>query len=256
MGADFDRKLAKQPGFQDVTSDLQIATPQVNVEIDRDKAAALGVTPQQIENALYDAFGERQSSTIYADVAEYWVVFEVEPQFQLDPGALARLYITSSFTDTNGMAKLVPLNAVADLTRSIGPTSISHAGQLPAVTISYNLAPGVSLGTAVEQVRKVEADLHMPATITGSFQGSAAVFQSSQQGLFDAAHRFHPHHLHHSWNPLRKLHPSADDFVRTALGGFRRADDVDDFQRRTEHLRLRRPHHARRHREEKRHHDD
>ena len=93
-----DKIAETKPGFQDVTSDLQIANPQVNVEIDRDKAAALGVTAQQIENALYDAFGEMQASTIYADVAEYWVVFEVEPQFQLDPGALARLYITSSFT--------------------------------------------------------------------------------------------------------------------------------------------------------------
>jgi HAE1 family hydrophobic/amphiphilic exporter-1 len=177
-------KLAKQPGFQDVTSDLQIATPQVNVEINRDKAAALGVSPEQIENALYDAFGERQSSTIYADVAEYWVVFEVLPQYQLDPDALARLYVASSFTDTNGMAKLVPLSAVANLTRSIGPTSIAHIGQLPAVTISFNLAPGVSLGTAEDQVQKVEAGLHLPATITGSFQGAAAVFESSQQGLF------------------------------------------------------------------------
>ena len=87
-----------------MTSDLLIANPQVNVEIDRDKAAALGVTPEQIENALYDAYGERQSSTIYGDVAEYWVVFEVLPQFQLDPDALSQLYITSSFTPTNGTA--------------------------------------------------------------------------------------------------------------------------------------------------------
>jgi HAE1 family hydrophobic/amphiphilic exporter-1 len=176
-------KIAQQPGFQDVTTDLQIKSPQVNVEIDRDKAAALGVTAQQIENGLYDAFGERQSSTIYTDIAEYWVVFEVLPQFQLDPDALARLYLTSSFTDTNGVAKLIPLSAVATLTRNLGPTSISHVGQLPAVTISFNLAPGVSLGTAVEQVQKVENDLHLPATITGSFQGSAAVFQSSEKGL-------------------------------------------------------------------------
>ena len=91
-------KLKQQPGFQDVNSDLQIASPQVNVEINHDKAAALGVTSQQIENALYDAFGERQVSTIYADVAEWWVLFEVLPQFQLDPDALARLYITSSFS--------------------------------------------------------------------------------------------------------------------------------------------------------------
>ena len=116
-------------------------------------------------------------------MAEYWVVFEVLPQFQLDPEALAQLYITSSATDTNGMAKLIPLSAVAKLTRTIGPTSISHVGQLPSVTISFNLAPGVSLGTAVGQLQKIETDMHLPATITGSFQGAAAVFQSSQAGL-------------------------------------------------------------------------
>jgi HAE1 family hydrophobic/amphiphilic exporter-1 len=175
--------LKQQPGFQDVTTDLQIAAPQVNVQIDRDKAAALGVTAEQIENGLYDAYGERQASTIYADVAEYWVVFEVLPQFQLDPEALARLYITSSTTGTNGASKLVPLSAVAKLTRTVGPTSISHVGQLPSVTISFNLAPGVSLGTAVGQLQKIETDMHLPATITGSFQGAAAVFQSSQAGL-------------------------------------------------------------------------
>ena len=177
------KKISEQPGFQDVTTDLQIASPQVNVEIDRDKAAVLGVTPEQIENALYDAYGERQSSTIYGDVAEYWVVFEVEPQYQLDPASLSQLYITSSNTDTNGVPKLIPLSAVAKLTRSLGPTSIAHVGQLPSVTISFNLAPGVSLGTAVDRLQAVEADMHLPATITGSFQGSAQVFQASSQGL-------------------------------------------------------------------------
>jgi len=177
-------KMAQEPGFQDVTTDLQIANPQVNVEIDRDKASALGVTAQQIENALYYAYGEEQASTIYSDIAEYWVVFEVEPQFQLDPAALSQLYVTSSFTPTNSTAPiLVPLSAVAKLTRSLGPTSISHVGQLPSVTISFNLAPGVSLGTAVAQVQKIEAGLHLPATISGSFQGSAQVFQSSVKGL-------------------------------------------------------------------------
>ena len=167
-----------------MTTDLQIAAPQVNVEIDRDKAAALGVTPQQIENGLYDAYGERQASTIYADVAEYWVIFELLPEFQRDPAALAQLYITSSATGTNGMAKLIPLSAVAKLTRTVGPTSISHVGQLPSVTITFNLAPGVSLGTAVGQLQQIEADMHLPATITGNFQGAAAVFKSSQTGLF------------------------------------------------------------------------
>ncbi|HZT21983.1 MAG TPA: efflux RND transporter permease subunit, partial [Verrucomicrobiae bacterium] len=178
-------RLKEQPGFQDVNSDLQLAAPQVNVEIDRDKAAALGVTPQQIENALYDAFGERQVSTIYADVAEWWVLLEVLPQYQLDPEALARLYLTPSAANTssNTVPLLVPLSAVARLTRSLGPTSISHVGQLPAVTISFNLAPGFSLGTAESQLEKIKEELHMPATLTGSFQGAARVFQSSEKGL-------------------------------------------------------------------------
>jgi hydrophobic/amphiphilic exporter-1 (mainly G- bacteria), HAE1 family len=180
---------ADRATFQDVTTDMQIANPQVNVEIDRDKAAALGVTPQQIENSLYSAFGSKQSSIIYADIAEYWVMFEVEPQYQLDPDALARLYLTSSSGGANGGSKLIPLSAVAKLTRSLGPASIAHVGQLPAVTISFNLPQGVSLSTAVNQVQKIESDLtdetgqHMPATITGSFQGTAAVYQSSQRGL-------------------------------------------------------------------------
>ena len=177
-------RLAQQPKyFQDVTSDLLIAAPQIIVEIDRDKASALGVTAQQIENALGEAYGEMQASTIYADVAEYWVVFEVQPQFQRDPAALSQLYIASSMTSSNGAPILVPLSAVAKLTRSLGPTSISHIGQLPAVTLSFNLPPGVSLGTAVAQVQKTEADMHMPETITGSFQGAAAVFLSSLTGM-------------------------------------------------------------------------
>jgi HAE1 family hydrophobic/amphiphilic exporter-1 len=177
-------RMAEQTNLlQDVTSDLLVANPQVMVEIDRDKASALGVTAGQIENALYDAYGERQSSTIYTDINEYWVIVEVEPQFQREPDALGQLYINSSVTDSNGFPKHVPLNAVARLTRNLGPMSISHVGQLPSVTVSFNLVPGVSLGTAVERVQKLQADLHMPATISASFQGSAQVFQSSQQGL-------------------------------------------------------------------------
>ena len=171
-------KIAAQKNiFQDVTSDLQIASPQVVVDIDRDKASALGVTAAQIENGLYDAFGSRQASTIYGDLSEYWVVFEVLPEFQRDPDALARLYITAS----NG--KLIPLSAVAKLSRGVGPMTISHVGQLPSVTVSFNLAPGVALGTAVDEIHKLQMDLHLPATISASFQGSAAVFQSSLAGL-------------------------------------------------------------------------
>ena len=177
-------RLADQTNIlQDVTSDLLIANPQINVEIDRDKASMLGITAEQIENALYDAYGERQSSTIYSDIAEYWVIFEVEPQYQRDPDALAQLYVSSSLPTTNNSPYLVPLSAVAKLTRNLGPMNISHIGQLPSVTISFNLVPGKSLGTAVQQIRKLQTDLHMPMTISASFQGSAAVFQSSQKGL-------------------------------------------------------------------------
>ena len=163
--------------FQDVTSDLQIASPQLVVDIDRDKAAALGVTAAQIETGLYHAFGSGQISTIYGDLAEYWVVFEVLPEFQRDPDALGRLYITSA------SGKLVPLSAVARFSRGLGPMTISHVGQLPSVTVSFNLVPGVALGTAVEKIHDLQAELHLPATITASFQGSAAVFQSSLSGL-------------------------------------------------------------------------
>ena len=170
-------KMSQLPGFQDVTSDLQIANPQLNVEINRDKAAAAGVTVQQIENALFNAYGQRQVSTIYTDADTFWVILEVEPQYQRDPEALSHLYVRSA----NG--NLVPLGAVAKLTRNLGPMTISHAGQLPAVTLSFNLAPGKSLGSAVEQVQKLQEELQMPATITASFQGSAQVFQSSVNGL-------------------------------------------------------------------------
>ena len=163
--------------FQDVTSDLLLGNPQVVVDIDRDKAAALGVTAKQVEDALYDAFGSRQASTIYGDLAEYWVVFEVLPEFQRDPDALARLYVKS------GTGQLIPLSAVAKLRNDVGPMTISHVGQLPSVTVSFNLAPGVALGTAVEKIHELQAELHLPATITANLQGSAAVFQSSFAGL-------------------------------------------------------------------------
>src|SRR5437667_4308309 len=170
-------KMAQLAGFQDVSSDLLIRTPQVNVEIDRDKAHALGVTAEQIESALYDAFGSRQISTIYTPANEYWVVLELEPKFQQDVAALSQLYVRSS------SGKLVQLSTVAKITRGVGPMTVSHLGQLPAVTISFNLAPGVALGTAVEQVRRMMIDLHAPATLHSSFQGSAQVFQTSLQGL-------------------------------------------------------------------------
>ncbi|MCX8109017.1 MAG: efflux RND transporter permease subunit, partial [Verrucomicrobiae bacterium] len=169
--------IADLPGFQDVTSDLQINSPQLHIDIDRDKARALGVTVEQIQNALYDAFGSRQISTIYTPINQHWVIMELLPEFQRDPSALGRLYVRSS------TGKLVRLDTVASITRKVGPLTVSHFGQLPAVTISFNLAPGKSLGTAVDEVKKVLADMHLPGTVSAVFQGQAQVFQTSMRGL-------------------------------------------------------------------------
>jgi HAE1 family hydrophobic/amphiphilic exporter-1 len=170
-------EMAGLDGFQDVTSDLLITSPQVLLQIDRDKASAVGVTADQIENALYDAYGQRQVSTIYSAVNQYWVILELLPEFQRDPAALSKLYVRSSG------GQLVPLRAVAKITRGVGPLTVNHFGQLPSVTISFNLAPGVSLGYAVDAVQKALVRLHLPATLSASFQGSAQVFKSSVKGL-------------------------------------------------------------------------
>ncbi|HKA46228.1 MAG TPA: efflux RND transporter permease subunit [Burkholderiales bacterium] len=172
-----EKKLSSLTGFQDVTSDLQIANPQVMVDIDRNKASALGVTAQQIENTLYNAYGQRQVSTIYTPGNQYWVILELDPRYQDDPSALSLLYVRSS----NGT--LIPLNSVARLTRNVGPLSINHLGQLPAATISFNLAPGVALGDAISRVNAATREMQAPTTLIGSFQGAAQVFQSSLAGM-------------------------------------------------------------------------
>ena len=171
-----EQKMRALPGLQDVNSDLQLKNPQVEVNIDRDKAATLGITPQAVENALYTAYGSRQISTIYAPTNEYQVIMELLPQYQADPQSLSLLYVRS-----NG-GHLVPLSAVATLTQDLGPLSINHAGQLPSVTISFNLRPGTSIGDAVTQVNRLALNT-LPATVITSFQGTAQAFQSSQQGL-------------------------------------------------------------------------
>ncbi len=171
-----EAKMRGLQGLRDVTSDLEIKNPHVNVDIDRDKASSLGVTAQAIENTLYYAYGDRQVSTIYAPNNTYEVIMEVEPKYQLSPAALSLLYVPSS------TGELVPLKAVADITQSVGPLSINHTGQIPSVTLSFNLAPGVPLGNAVDKVEAL-ARKTLPATITTSFQGTAQAFQSSVKGL-------------------------------------------------------------------------
>ena len=162
--------------LQDVTSDLQLKNPQINVDIDRDKASALGVTADQIESALGDAYAQSQVSTIYRPDDTYQVIVELLPQYQLDPQALSLLYVRS------GTGQLVPLSTVAKLTRTVGPLTVNHQGQLPAVTISFNLRPGAPLGDAVTQINRL-ARQTLPDSISYGFQGTAQVFQDSIKGL-------------------------------------------------------------------------
>jgi HAE1 family hydrophobic/amphiphilic exporter-1 len=170
-------RLRSLPGLVDVTSDLQITKPMVMVQIDRNKASALGVSAQAIESTLYDAYGSRQVSTIFAPTNQYWVVMELEPRYQRDAAALSLLYVRSS------TGALVPLSTVATLTPAVGPLAINHLGQLAAVTISFDLRPGVALGDAIKEINKATAQMQLPATITGMYQGTAQAFQSSLRGM-------------------------------------------------------------------------
>jgi len=161
---------------QDVSSDLEVSNPQVTVQIDPLRAAAYGVTSEQIQSTLYDAYGSRQVSTIYAPEDEYWVILELLPQYQKDISALGYLYVRSQ------TGALVPLNAVATLSRTAGPVSVSHSGQIPSVTLSFNLRPGVALGDATAEVQRL-AEANLPSGVTTAFSGTAQVFQSTQAGL-------------------------------------------------------------------------
>jgi len=169
-------RLKELPGFRDVTTDLQISNPQLKMDVDRDKASSLGISMRQVEDALYTAYGTRQVSTIYAANNQYNVVLEVLPELQLDPAALGMLHVRSS-TGT-----LVPLGAIATITPTVGPLTVNHQGQFPAVTVSFNLEPGYSLGDAVTEVNRASTEI-LPESITTSFQGTAQAFEESMSGL-------------------------------------------------------------------------
>jgi hydrophobic/amphiphilic exporter-1 (mainly G- bacteria), HAE1 family len=171
-----EAKMRQIPGLTDVTSDLQITNPQVMVTIDRDKASALGVTAAQVQTALSNAYSSRQVSTIYTPTNQYQVIVEVLPEYQRSDIDLTSLYLRSS------RGKLVPLNAVTKMEQNTGPLTVQHQGQLPAVTLSFNLAPGMSLGDAIPKIEAAAAPL-IPHTISTAFQGTAQAFQSSLKGL-------------------------------------------------------------------------
>jgi HAE1 family hydrophobic/amphiphilic exporter-1 len=175
-GSLLESKMRAMPELRGVTSDLQMQNPQAYVTIDRDKAHTLGLTASAIEQALAYAYGSTQISTIYAPNNEYWVEMELEPQYQEDPNSLDLLYVRSS---TN---QLVPLNTVAKITRTLGPLSVNHSGQLPSVTISFDLASGASLGGVLDHVTAL-ANNTLPASVTHAYGGAAQAYQSSQGNL-------------------------------------------------------------------------
>ncbi len=174
--ADFLPKLQKVSGIQDVNSDLELNNPQINVRILRDTASTLGVTASQIQQTLYDAYGGNQISTIFGSTNEYYVIMQLAPQYQSDMAALNALYVQGS------SGTLVPLRSVADITPGVGPLQVDHYQQLPSVTFSFNLAPGVSLGDVTGRIEQL-ASSTLPADITGVFAGNAATFKQSMVDL-------------------------------------------------------------------------
>ena len=169
-------QMRRLTALQDVGSDLQIKNPQAVVNVDRQKAAALGLSAEQIRTTLYNSFGSRQVATIFTASNDYAVILELVPSFQESTDALSKVFVRSS----NG--QLIPLGTVATVSQVAGPLTVTHQGQLPAVTISFNLAPGVALGEAIDQIQDMERRLALPATITPGFSGTAQVFQQSLRG--------------------------------------------------------------------------
>ena len=168
--------FAALPGFQDVTNDLDLSSPSIEVEVDRSKLAPLGLTMAQIQTALGASFSQNQLSTIYGAATQYWVVMEVQRALQNDPAVLSKLYVTSA------TGKLIPLGTVASFVRKSQVMTVNHEGELPSVTVSYGLAPGVSLGTALTEIRSALKQIGLPATISGHLQGTAEAFQKSLEG--------------------------------------------------------------------------
>ncbi|HEX7233053.1 MAG TPA: efflux RND transporter permease subunit, partial [Candidatus Binatia bacterium] len=184
----FEDRLRALPDFRDVSSDLQLKNPQLQVVMDRDRASALGITAQgisqrQLEEAFWNSYATRQVSTINTPNNQYQVIVELDPKYQNDPSALSMLYIRSTATQNSTAQPMIPLGALATLNYTVGPLSVNHSGQLPSATISFNLREGVALGDAVEQINRLARET-LPATVSTSFQGTAQEFQSSIKSLW------------------------------------------------------------------------
>src|SRR5215472_2260794 len=165
--------MQKMPELQDVASDQQIAAPHISIEIDRDAASRLGISPSLIDETLYDAFGQRQVATMYGSTNQYKVILEVKPEFQNDPTALSKIYVVGPG------GTQIPLSTFAHYAPKAEALSINHQGQFPAVTLSFNLAPGYSIGQAVDAIQHMQEEMRLPGTIDGAFQGTAQAFKAS-----------------------------------------------------------------------------
>ena len=179
-------RMQALPQLRDTTSDLKITNPEMRIDIDKEKAAAFGLTSDQIRTALYNAYGSRQISTIFTQAADYQVILETGHSFQDDPSALTRVFIRAGAGGAGAggasSAPIIPLEQVATVSRSVGPLWINRQSQQPSVTLSFNTAPGTSIGEAVEAIRRIEAELKMPPSVSTNFTGSAALFQDAQKG--------------------------------------------------------------------------
>jgi HAE1 family hydrophobic/amphiphilic exporter-1 len=173
---DMRDRIAKIPGILDVGTDLNVKNPQMTVEVDREKAAVYGVSVDQVRQELFNAYGSRQVATIYTPSMDYAVLLETKPEFQTDPSALSKLYLKTA------SGQSVPLNAVTRIVPTVGPLQVNHQGQQPSVTISFNLAPGFSLGQATEAIVNVERESNLPASVTSGFQGVTQVFEDAKKG--------------------------------------------------------------------------
>jgi HAE1 family hydrophobic/amphiphilic exporter-1 len=199
VGPEMLEKVSKLPGLRDVTGDLYIKNPQTRIEIDREAAAVYGVSQDQIRQELYNCFGVRQVATIYTAINDYQVIEECDPRIQADPSGLNQLFLKTNLngqstasgapatgSGINGQSPptgpVIPMSAVTRIVPTVGALMVNHQGQQPAMTISFNLAPGFALGAAVDAIREIEQDSHLPASIVSGFQGAAQVFQDSLKG--------------------------------------------------------------------------
>jgi len=201
---DIKARVEKLDGVRDVGIDLYVKNPQMTIEVDREAAAIYGITVDQVRQELFNAFGSRQVATIYTSSSDYQIILESMPEFQADPSSLSKIYLKTNVNQTGGAnapatgapsaagggvggvgaltGPVVPLSAVTKITPTVGPLQVNHQGQQPSVTISFNLAPGFSLGQAVDAIKQVERESNLPASISSGFQGTAQVFQESLKG--------------------------------------------------------------------------